>query len=652
MMGSSFDADSSISSSLMRGTLMRGTLTSDTLTDGSLMSNRLMNSRCKSKKLPWVITTWGRTRKRESEMYSTDGFPFDLGGTFSLSGKNIKMNIFKNVWMDEHELTYRSEEDLYNYTYQSRYSRQSELKVKMDEYSLKRRVIPPIGEVEKKMRKMKKKINKIKINSCMMDNRSDEDASAIDTENWKGREGENKSGVNMKRGKYSHSNRMRNNYDITLFGLKNVNMRNIFTNHGIHDMDKICNIQKEVEEYVGGGGENNILFENAWTNIKLNECKHKVHLEDPIGNSPYLSYPIQFCIEETKESRHVSKEPYKILSAPNLVDDFYLNLLDWSKKNIISIALNDKLCIWNENISKGDELFTLKKKKTKKMEKKKKRINDKKKSITSLKWDFFGNSIAVGLSNGIVEIWDVEKNIKIRKYKNHKLRVGTLCWYYNTLTTGSKDKKIICSDIRCKENSYLHLNSHTSEICGLKWNYNTKQLASGGNDNSVYIWEWRKNDFLFQFSKHKAAVKALSWCPHKHNLLATGGGSADKNIYFWNTTNGNCVNQVHTNSQVSNIFWSKNTHEFISTHSYSLAQIVLWNYPKLRKISTLSGHKLRILYGSLSPNGESIATGSPDETVRLWNVFPGKDVHMGWSTGRGNYLSHLFPFSNCYEQVR
>jgi cell division cycle 20-like protein 1 (cofactor of APC complex) len=38
-----------------------------------------------------------------------------------------------------------------------------------------------------------------------------------------------------------------------------------------------------------------------------------------------------------------------------------------------------------------------------------------------------------------------------------------------------------------------------------------------------------------QLSDHTAAVKALAWSPHKSSLLATGGGSSDKTIKFWNT---------------------------------------------------------------------------------------------------------------------
>lgn len=42
----------------------------------------------------------------------------------------------------------------------------------------------------------------------------------------------------------------------------------------------------------------------------------------------------------------------------------------------------------------------------------------------------------------------------------------------------------------------------------------------------------------------------------------------------------------------------------------------------MRKIATLTGHNLRVLYLAMSPDGESIVTGAGDETLRFWKVFP------------------------------
>jgi len=36
-----------------------------------------------------------------------------------------------------------------------------------------------------------------------------------------------------------------------------------------------------------------------------------------------------------------------------------------------------------------------------------------------------------------------------------------------------------------------------------------------------------------KLTDHTAAVKALSWSPHRNCLLATGGGSTDKTIKQW-----------------------------------------------------------------------------------------------------------------------
>jgi len=40
---------------------------------------------------------------------------------------------------------------------------------------------------------------------------------------------------------------------------------------------------------------------------------------------------------------------------------------------------------------------------------------------------------------------------------------------------------------------------------------------------------------IYKFNDHNAAVKALAWSPHQHGLLASGGGTADRTIRFWNS---------------------------------------------------------------------------------------------------------------------
>jgi cell division cycle 20-like protein 1 (cofactor of APC complex) len=68
--------------------------------------------------------------------------------------------------------------------------------------------------------------------------------------------------------------------------------------------------------------------------------------------------------------------------------------------------------------------------------------------------------------------------------------------------------------------------------------------------------------------------------------------------------------------------FSKSSNEIVSTHGYSLNQIIIWKYPTMQKIATLTGHTYRVLYLAMSPDGQNIVTGAGDERLRFWNVFP------------------------------
>ena len=84
------------------------------------------------------------------------------------------------------------------------------------------------------------------------------------------------------------------------------------------------------------------------------------------------------------------------------------------------------------------------------------------------------------------------------------------------------------------------------QVCGLEWSPDDRELASGGNDNQLLVWGNHGVQPQLRFCEHNAAVKAISWSPHQHGLLASGGGTADRCIRFWNTVTGAAMNHVDT----------------------------------------------------------------------------------------------------------
>jgi len=51
--------------------------------------------------------------------------------------------------------------------------------------------------------------------------------------------------------------------------------------------------------------------------------------------------------------------PYKVLDAPFLQDDYYLNLLDWGSQNLLAVGLCSSVYLWNAATANVNRLCEL-----------------------------------------------------------------------------------------------------------------------------------------------------------------------------------------------------------------------------------------------------------------------------------------------------
>ncbi|KAK3158336.1 hypothetical protein QOZ80_2AG0135820 [Eleusine coracana subsp. coracana] len=303
--------------------------------------------------------------------------------------------------------------------------------------------------------------------------------------------------------------------------------------------------------------------------------------------------------------RKIPRSPYKILDAPDMQDDFYRSLLDWSSHDVLAVGLGSCVYLWNANRDKDD--------------------------VCSVGWVQDGGHLAVGTYEGQVQIWDVTCCKRIRTMEGHSMRVGALACNSSLLSSGSRDKSILHHDLRAQEDYVSKLVAHKSEVCGLKWSYDDRHLASGGSDTRLFVWSPYSVQPVQKYTEHRAAVKAIAWSPHQHGILASGGGITDGCIRFWNTATNTHLSCMDTGSQVCNLIWSKNVNELVSTHGDTRNQVSVWRYPTMSKVVTLTGHKNRVLHLTVSSDGENIATCGSDETLQIWNVFPPLKSHESGS---------------------
>lgn len=339
------------------------------------------------------------------------------------------------------------------------------------------------------------------------------------------------------------------------------------------------------------------------------------------------------AVPTARPTRHIPSAPVRILDAPDLLDDFYLNLLSWGSNDVLAVALGQCVYLWNAKSGDITELLSL----------------EDEDYVSSVSWTASGTHVAVGTASGETQFWDSTALTKLRTMDGHTGRVGALAWNEHVVTSGSRDTTAVHHDLRAQRHAVGTLRGHTQEVCGLSWSPDGSTLASGGNDNTCCLWDasvgqGRQSTAAprFTLTEHQAAVKALAWCPFERNTLATGGGSADRCIKTWNAQTGSLLNSIDTGSQVLSLLWSKTEKELLSSHGFAENQLCLWKYPSMVKTKELTGHTSRVLFTAASPDGRTVVSGAADETLRFWDVFAPPSKSEGSSAGGGGHASKMF----------
>lgn len=398
-------------------------------------------------------------------------------------------------------------------------------------------------------------------------------------------------------------NRVTTNFELSSYMIKSKKENEGLDNSNVQGLTASDEQMKAISEAIHG-----VDITNKDKRILAFSTKAPAPPESHL-NPLRVVFSVKTPLSTKSGSRYIPTAPERILDAPNIVNDYYLNLLDWSKNNIVTVALGQSVYLWNAGTGNIEILFE-------------------NQAACSLAWIQEGSVLAVGTDCGNVELWDCIKMKRLRVMIGHTARVGSLAWNSHVVSSGSRDGSIIHHDVRQREHQILTLNGHSQEVCGLKWSPDAKYLASGGNDNLVNIWASAGsgslstgNEPLHALNQHQAAVRALAWCPWQPTTLATGGGTADRCIKFWNVNNGSCLNSVDTNSQVCSLLFSENYKEIISAHGFANNQLTIWKYPSMIKQVDLTGHNQRVLQLAMSPDNSTVMSAGADETLRLWKCF-------------------------------
>lgn len=271
--------------------------------------------------------------------------------------------------------------------------------------------------------------------------------------------------------------------------------------------------------------------------------------------------------------------------------------------------------------------------------------------------------LAAGNHRGMVLIWDAastgSRAQPMRIWQGtHFDSIKCMNWNQNTLVAGADSGDLSLIDVRVPE-VVSKVKLHNYPLVGAKWSPDGTYLATGDSNGIVYIWDKRAGKSLLDSEattkmRHGGKVKAISWCPWQHDLLATGSTAPEGKIRIWNTSSissPSVPSPQHTiplNTSVTSLHWSPHCKELLSTHGSSFTpvlqsgihnrgassrpkstksplmnSIVVHQYPSCKRLMTLTkAHTSSITHSCLGPTGENLFTICPnEESIKQWKVW-------------------------------
>lgn len=136
-----------------------------------------------------------------------------------------------------------------------------------------------------------------------------------------------------------------------------------------------------------------------------------------------------------RTQRYVPKSPQRILDAPTIRDDFYLNLIDWGYCNIVAVALENVVYLWNAEAGDSTVLDEF----------------DDPLYVSSVKWSVEGKYLSVGLSDGTLRLYDPKQKKLLRTLRVQLQRVGAIAWRKNIVSYGNRGGSIFHHDVRIQD---------------------------------------------------------------------------------------------------------------------------------------------------------------------------------------------------------
>jgi len=286
------------------------------------------------------------------------------------------------------------------------------------------------------------------------------------------------------------------------------------------------------------------------------------------------------------------------------------------------------------------------------------RFSGRSNSVRSVAFSPDGKVLASGGMDKSLKLWDVETGSELRTLSGHPFWVNSVAFSPDgkVLASGSDDSTIKLWDVATGRER-LTLMGHSEVIFSVAYSPDGKVLASGGRDKMIKLWDVATGRGLRTLSGHSSNVVSVAFSPNGKVLAS---GSWDKTIKLWDVATGGELRTLSSGSgEVSSVTFSPDGKVLasgvntMSASESSNGAIKLWDVATGRELRTLSLADTAIFSVVFSPDpdskilasgckdmfvpkreliynpkdGKVLASEGRDNTVKLWNVTTGDELH-------------------------
>ena len=222
-------------------------------------------------------------------------------------------------------------------------------------------------------------------------------------------------------------------------------------------------------------------------------------------------------------------------------------------------------------------------------------------AATEIQYSPNGTRFAVASTIGIW-LYDAGTGQEIDLLTGHSGFVSCIAFSPDgkTLASGSEDNTIRLWDTIIGEHKKT-LMGHTRRVNSVSFSPDGKILASGSGDATIRLWDINTGTHKQTFKGHTGYVSSVSFSPDGKTLAS---GSADSTICLWHVNTGVLIKKI--TGHKTGIF------------KKVLGKIGLLEIPD----------DTYVLCVSFSPDGKTLASGSRDNTIRLWDVNTGESKQI------------------------